>query len=111
MRIRDKTTQDELIGKLKKAKKILWLKNKENKERKKANTGKFLEKLIDKSNTNTDMKADFKKLFDSWVKETTNLNDSDVPEYLQCKITFVIKIAIFLQFRIFSRNRILQVPE
>jgi ABC-type Fe3+-citrate transport system substrate-binding protein len=90
MRFRDKTTQDELVLKLKKSKKILWLKKKDLKFKKKVQTTNFVAKLLDKSDIGNDQKADFKKLFESWSKETTPLNDGEVPEYLTCKITFVI---------------------
>lgn len=90
MNARDKEIRNELIMKLKKAKKILWLKNKETIQQKKTHTSKFIEKLLDKNNANETDKQEYKSLFDKWSSETMGCYQVEIPEFLQCKITFVI---------------------
>ncbi len=96
MKQADKEIIHEISTKLNKAKKLKWLKEKQETDKKNDNTLAFLNSLINKDQSiSSSQKKEKLALVKEFANEKSNIkNASEVPETLCCKITFVKKISL-----------------
>jgi len=86
----DNQITKELTDKLKKGKKILWLKEKEREFNENSETKMLIKKLIknDKSQNKNDQDKMLNEILDMIKLNEKSFQDLEVPEYMCCKITF-----------------------
>lgn len=86
----DRETKETIQLKVSRAKKVLWLKDKEHAEDKAAETAAFTKKLIANDNSHSsEDKREMEALFNSFVTENKKKYIQELPESFCCKITFV----------------------
>ena len=89
---------------LKKAKKLFWLKKKKNYEEKRKTTHKMIQDLLISTDDpeNTEMTKDVLGLL---AQQTKEHEFSEIPDYFLCKINYVSKITHkFLNLKKYNRN-------
>ena len=86
----DRETKETLQVKVSRAKKVLWLKEKEHAEDKSVETAAFAKNLIAKDTSHSnDKKREMEALLNTFVAENKKYTQ-ELPEPFCCKITFVI---------------------
>lgn len=97
----------EVVVRLKKAKKLFWLKKKKNNEEKMKNTYKMIVDLIASSEPeNQEISKDILELLSQQTKEH---DISEIPDYFLCKINYVL-YKIIIKNIIFSLKEPLKSP-
>ena len=83
------SVQRELDLKLKRARKILYLKRQSSLNVKKSEVRKYIEDLIELHEKDTNKKKEYLDLFTELKKEKENNILKEIPDYLNCKISYV----------------------
>jgi len=79
----------ELDLKLKRARKMLYLKQQISHQHKKQETSQFVKNLVEKNEKDQSTKNEYLQLFQELVKETENPK-IETPDYLNCKISYEV---------------------
>jgi len=94
----------ELDLKLKRARKMLYLKQQVSSTHKKQETNKFVKNLIEKNEKDSSKKKENLELFEQLCKDKEQTLKTETPDYINCKISYVLVIKkdqriIFSPFR------------